>query len=79
MIERREREGERETERYKERYREGGRDKRERERVNPTLCLMSSQNYGTHACKKRRGTCTVHSLRGNSWGIMTGNYPWIIV
>ena len=93
MIERREREGEREKDRYKERYREGGRDKREREResererererwkarrVNPTLRLMLSPNYGMHACKKGRGTRTVPSLRGKSSGIMSENYPWII-
>ena len=35
-------------------------------------------NYGTRACKKGRGTRTVHSLRGKSSGIMSGNYPWII-
>ena len=29
--------------------------------------------------KKRGGTRTVHSLRGKSSGIMSGNYPWIIV
>ena len=35
-------------------------------------------NYGTRACKKRRGTRTVFSLRGKSSGIMNGNYPLII-
>ena len=47
---------------------------RERERwkarrVNPTLRLMLSPNYGTRACRKRRGTRTVPSLRGKSSGI----------
>ena len=88
MIERRERE----KERYEERYREGGRDKREEKerervkererwkarRVNPTLRLMLSPNYGTRACKKGRGTRTVPSLRGKSSEIMSENYPWII-
>ena len=49
-----------------------------RSRVNSTLRLMLSPNYGTRACKKRRGTRTVPSLRGKSLGIMSGNYPWII-
>ena len=39
-------------------------------RVNPTLRLMPSANYGTHACKKGRGTRLVHSLRGKSSGII---------
>jgi hypothetical protein len=47
-------------------------------RVNPTLRLMLSPNYGMRACKKGRGTRTVHSLRGKFSGIMSGNYPWII-
>ena len=63
----RERERERERERWKAR------------RVNPTLRVMLSPNYGKRACKKRRGTRTVHSLRGKSSGIISGNYPWIIV
>ena len=46
-------------------------------RVNLTLRLMPSPNYMTHACKKGRGTRTVHSLRGKSSGIMSRNYPWI--
>ena len=59
------------------------RKERERERwkarrVNPTLRLMLSPNYGRRACKKGRGTRTVTSLRGKSSGIMSGNYPWII-
>ena len=49
-------------------------------RVNPTLRLMPSPNYGTRACKKERGTRTVHSLRGKSSGIIRGlsseNYQW---
>ena len=47
-------------------------------RVNPTLSLMLSPNYGTRACKKWRRTRTVPSLRGKSSEIMFGNYPWII-
>ena len=62
-------------EREREREREGWKARR----VNPTLPLMPSPNYGTRACKKGRGTRTVHSLRGKSSGIMTGNYPWINV
>ena len=41
-------------------------------RVNPTLRLMPSPNYRTRACKKGRGTRTVHSLRGKSLGIICG-------
>ena len=70
----REREWERERERWKAR------------RVNPTLCIMLSPNYGTRACKKGRGARTVPSLRKNprelwvriirglSVGIITENY-----
>ena len=63
-----EREGEKEWERERWKAR----------RVNPSLRLMLSPNYGTRACKKGRGTRTVFSLRGKSSGIMSGNYPWII-
>ena len=47
-------------------------------RVNPTIRLMLSPNYGTRACKKGRGKRTVSSLKGKASGIMSGNYPWII-
>ena len=51
-----------ERDREREREREGWKARR----VNPTLRLMLSPNYGTRACKKGRGTCTVFSLRGKS-------------
>ena len=41
-------------------------------RVNPTFRLMPSPNYRMRACKKGRGTRTVHSLRGKSSGIIRG-------
>ena len=74
MIERRESEREGESERERERERERWKARR----VNQTLRIMLSPNYGTRACKKGRGTRTVFSLRGKSSGIMSGNYPWII-
>ena len=60
------REGKRERESVRERWKA--------RRVNPTLRLMLSPNYGTRACKKGRGTRTVPSLRGESSGIMSRNY-----
>ena len=55
-----------------EREREWERERWKARRVNPTLLLMLSPDYGTRACKKREGTRTVPSLRGKSSGIIRG-------